>query len=947
MAVKNKEQTLQLYLQKAISDIYYDDLPKEWKWSNDEMKSFSEDKMLYVHQKDALKSLIKVLYMYYTEDKKAQRPQGNVLYDACLDKAKMSEADFHIQSKEDKVYKVYIDNGYKASYGDKGKAYIHVQQMFNRACVWMATGSGKSLVIIKAIALIDKLMKDGLLPSVGYNIMLLLPNEGLIKQTEKQISAYNAGSDQKILLHEIKRFNEIKAQGSLGIPVFYGRSDLLTAQKKDKQLNYRDYLNHGKWYIFMDEAHRGDSSDSLLKAYVSAICKRGFLFNFSATFTEDLDYATTCYDFSLHKFVQAGYGKKVYVSPSTFYFAQRDNDLDDSAKRKEVLKSLIVFSLIKQSRQQGTYHAPLLVVLVNSISTEDSDLMLFFEQLKVLAQDELSDTLLKRAQEELIDDFEKKKDYTVGEGVLNTNTLIGQLEALTQEDLKKNVFNAQSKGGLELWEGETGKEIILRLKNAEKPFALIKVGDAKAFKDNLLEKLRLPVAKSWDEDREVFTKLNSEEKTHYNLLIGSRTFHEGWDSSRPNVINMINIGKKGAQKYIPQALGRGLRIQPNPQKPSERKRTGANPLIETLFVFATDKASVEGIIHGIKTKVTKEVSIPPLQRNKPYFDLLIPMFKDADETKKKISLFNISKETLWAFGSYVSRFDDSTLLLNHSISNDTLNTIRDALGNKGDVFQLNDSNNYNNMNQLFDTLANHMGVREKTVDKVDTLQEDTIAHFKHIKVAEWSEEDTEVLKAKIKKEPTKEEIETLKKFALYPIPVYNVCIEWLLKQHYYSPVLYQKGERNKSYIKHVMKHQSEVNFIKQLAAHEHSASKAWMFSKIDEHIDKISIPYYDGEQNSYREFYPDFIFWIKRENEYKIIFADPKGTAHTSYAKKIAAFESLFRNGKKNKTFHYKSYDVTFDLKLITEDENKVRETRYSEYWVNHDKFFLEICNTN
>ena len=945
MATKNKEQDLQLYLQKVISDIYYSDLPEEWKWRNDEMKYFSEDKTLYAHQRDALKSLIKILYTYYKQDKKAQQPQSNVLYDACLEQ-KMDEDAYHIQSKEKKVYQVYIDNGYKASYGNKGKTYIHVQQLFNRTCLWMATGSGKSLVIIKAIALVDKLMKDGLLPSAGYNIMLLFPNEALIKQTEQQIKTYNSGTDQKILLDDIKCFNEIKAQGSFGhIHVFYGRSDLLTEQKKDKQLNYRDYLNHGKWYIFMDEAHRGDSSDSLLKAYVSVLCKRGFLFNFSATFTEDLDYATTCYDFNLHKFVQDGYGKQIYVSPSTFHFAQQDDAIDDSTKRKEVLKSFMVFSLVKASRKAGTYHAPLLMVLVNSISTEDSDLMLFFEQLKVLAQDELSDKFLKKAREELIDDFSKKKDCTVGGEALDTDELIKQLKILTQEGLKKNVFNTQGKGGIELWEGETGKEIILQLKNAEKPFALVKVGDAKAFKDNLLEKLKLSVAKSWDEDREVFSKLNSEEKTHYNLLIGSRTFHEGWDSSRPNVINMINIGKKGAQKYIPQALGRGLRIQPDPRKPSERKRTGANSLIETLFVFATDKASVEGIIQGIKSKITTEISIPPLKRNKPYFDLLMPRFKDTDKTKKKISLFNISEETLCAFKRYMSYFGDSTLLLNHSIAKETLDTIKNG---KEEIFQLNEKNNYDSMEQLFDSLANYTYVKEKTVDKVDILKEDSIVHFKHIKVAGWKEEKVEGLKEKLEKKPTSKEIRTIKEFGSYPIPYHNIRIEWLLKQHYYCPVLYQKGEDPKSYIKHVIKHESEVKFIEELAKRIHDeSSKAWMFSKIDEHIDKIGIPYYDKSQNIYREFYPDFIFWIKKKNEYKIIFVDPKGPTHTSYMNKMDAFEALFCRDKKKKIFKYKSYDVTFDVKLIAEDMNNVRGEKYEKYWASRDKFFSEICDAN
>ena len=925
--VEKKTQPQQLYLHKAVEDICYDDLPREWQWSNDEMKIFSERKELYQHQIDALENLIRALYGHY-KDREARAP----LYDACLRKG-MNEDTFHIPSKERKVYQVYIDNGYTTVDYNKDQADIHVQQLFNRACLWMATGSGKSLVIIKAIALIDKLMGSGLLPSRGYNIMLLFPNEGLIKQTQKQILEYNRGKDRAIRPCELSRFNGLRGQLSNDMHVFYGRSDLLTEQKKEKQLNYRDYLNHGKWYIFMDEAHRGDSSDSLLKAYVSALSRQGFLFNFSATFTEDLDYATTCYDLSLHKFVESGYGKQIYVSPSTFHFSKQDKAPNDDTKRKEVLKSLMVFSLVKASRRTGTYHAPLLVVLVNKISTEDSDLMIFFEQLKALAQDELSDALFNKAQKELIDDFNKKKAYTVGEGKLNTATLIEGLEKLSPKEVRACVFNVQSKGSIELWEGEASREIILQLKNAEKPFALIRVGDAKAFKDNLLDKFKLPVAKSWDKDKEVFSKLNEEEKAHYNLLIGSRTFHEGWDSSRPNVINMINIGKKGAQKYIPQALGRGLRIQPDPQKPSARKRTDENSLMETLFVFATDKASVEGIIQGTKTKTAEETAIPPLRKTKAHFDLLMPVFKNADKTKKRISRFNISEETLSVFERYMSHFDDSTLLLSHKITKETLDTIRNEKG----VFQLNNENSYEDMKWLFEAVAGHTCVKEKVVDGVDALKKDIIVHFKHIKVAGWSKERVGELKEKIKKEPIQ------KKYGKYPISVGNVRIEWLLKQHYYSPILYQTGACT-HYIKHIIRQESEAKFIAELAdwVYKNKNTQGWMFSKIDEHLDKLSMPYYDRSQNIYRNFYPDFIFWIRKGNKYRIILVDPKGTAHTSYENKVDDFEAFFGNKGERKIFKYKSCDVTFDLKLIAENKNEIGE-KYREYWKSRAEFFSEL----
>ena len=57
------------------------------------------------------------------------------------------------------------------------------------------------------------------------------------------------------------------------------------------------------------------------------------------------------------------------------------------------------------------------------------------------------------------------------------------------------------------------------------------------------------------------------------MLLGSRSFYEGWDSNRPNVINMINIGKQDAKKFVLQGIGRGIRIEP---LQGERKRLFQN-----------------------------------------------------------------------------------------------------------------------------------------------------------------------------------------------------------------------------------------------------------------------------------------------------------------------------------------------------------------------------------
>ena len=134
-------------------------------------------------------------------------------------------------------------------------------------------------------------------------------------------------------------------------------------------MDFKDYDNNGNWYIFLDEAHRGETGVSLIQDYVSILSRNGYLFNFSATFTDSIDYATTCYNFNLEKFINAGYGKNIYLSKSYFDFKNDKDDFSEREKKKQVLKSLITFTMVKNSKKDEIYHNPLLVTLVNSINT--------------------------------------------------------------------------------------------------------------------------------------------------------------------------------------------------------------------------------------------------------------------------------------------------------------------------------------------------------------------------------------------------------------------------------------------------------------------------------------------------------------------------------------------------------------------------------------------------
>jgi len=814
-------------LETIIEENSYDDLGN---WCLPNLSKFSNEKELFEYNQKAIRNITKVLNEYFTVEKGKQhffdlyKNNGIDFRDFSVEKF-ISRTD----KQNNKVNSRFLlfQNHFNIN-GNEGDEYISGMNFMNRACFWMATGSGKSLVLIKTIELIDYLVSQGLIPK--KEIMLLLPREDLIKQFTKEIDEFNKGRERKIELINLKSYEEEKQGFNFdnSIKVYYCRSDLLRDEKKEIILDYKNYLNDGNWYVFLDEAHRGSKEDSLMQDYVAILSKNGFLFNFSATFTDSIDYLTTCYNFNLEKFILAGYGKNLYLSNSYFSFIKDKDDFSEREKQKQVLKSLITFSLIKKQKKEKFYHHPLLITLVNSINTDDADLLMFFNKIEEIAGGRIQENLFIEAKKELEQDFRNYYSFVFGDEKLEFDLSI--LENISLQDIFEQVFNAKNYGKIEILEGEKGKEIVLKLQTSEKPFALIVIGDADKFKREKLSDNYTNI-KSFD-SKKYFEKINESEDI--NLLLGSRKFYEGWDSNRPNVINMINIGKKDAKKFVLQGIGRGIRIEPYK---GERKRLAENHadkniLLETLFVFATDKNAVKAIIETVENeKNTEEVKILLSENPKRLFDLLIPIFKD-EEARGKIAKFNIAKESLELFKNYIDSFDTNTLLVKMGITKDNLEFLFNEI-KKDSLFQIKNENTFGDMDLLLQRLVNHISVKNKVVSEIKEVS-DEIVHFKHIKVVNFSESDLKLFKDEIEKvknfqqkEMTEEEKKAIEllKIAGHKIETTtpdgsfskdnNKLIIKNIAEHYYLPLIYSESEKI-DYIKHIISVKSEKDFIVNL-----------------------------------------------------------------------------------------------------------------------------------
>lgn len=946
-------------LEKIIEDKIYDNLGN---WCLPNLGRFSAGKNLFEYQQNSLKNIIKVLYVFYGESEiNKSEIFGNAKFFKLYKERGIEHKTFAVEkfnstkdkengivSKRFNLLKEYFGFWGEVDSGD----YISSVGFLNRAALWMATGSGKSLVLIKNIELLDYLINQKLIPQ--NDIMLLLPREDLIKQFKKEINEFNQGRERKIELVNLKDYDSDKQSFDFNnsIKVYYYRSDLLRDERKETILDYKSYLNDGRWYILLDEAHRGETGNSNMQDYISILSRNGFLFNYSATFTDEIDYVTTCYNFNLEKFILAGYGKNIYLNQSIFEFNKNRDEISEQEKQKQVLKSLVTFAYVKKSRKAGIYHNPLLITLVNSVNTDDSDLQLFFSKLEEIASGNTTKRLFNESKEEILNDLRNNTNFVFGVEKLDVD--LNEFESLTTEDIFEQVFNAHNHGRIEILEGEKGKEIVLKLQTSTKPFALIKIGDTGKFKREQLGQ-NYSILESFD-TKKYFERINQSEDI--NLLLGSRSFYEGWDSNRPNVINMINIGKQDAKKFVLQGIGRGIRIEPHK---GERKRLPQNHkdknlLLETLFVFATDKNAVRAIIETVEEqKNTDEVEISLFENKNKTFDLLIPIYKEED-VRGKIVPFNISQSSFEYFKKYFHSFDLGTLLVKTGINKESIEFLKDKI-ETSDLFRIVNGNDYFDMEMLLHKLIGHISIKNKFVDGVKIIDSEII-HFKHIKVSNFSTAEVESFKEKIEKVKNfkgidKKEIEEKIKSGEISfdeaLALGNAKNEESFKdlkikhiaEHYYLPLIYSEVEKV-DYIKHAINVESEVEFVKKLENYISSQTFdfQWMFSKVDESIDKkLGMPYFTNE-NFYKDFYPDFIFWIKKGDNYRIVFIDPKGGVSAVSQKKIDGFKKLFEENGRAREFSYKNFQITFELYFVGENQGG---EAYDKYWIRQGEFtFLD-----
>ncbi|GAA6790008.1 DEAD/DEAH box helicase family protein [Helicobacter pylori] len=933
-----------------------------------DFKSFDSNKELLDYQQQALINAFRMLVAYFRDFKENKKE----FYAFYQERYSFANCDF-THKKLNPLLKSHFKVENKC---------VSFENFINRLAFYMATGSGKTIVIIKLVELLSVAIRMGLIPK--KNIMFFSANENLIKQFEKEIEKYNRGKDFSKQI-DFKNLKSVTHQDFHRVPkdsfikqiaLFYYRADLMNDEEsKENLLNYKDYWDNGENYVILDEAHKGNKSESKRQAIFSLLSLKGFLFNFSATFTEESDLITSVYNLSVGEWVKLGYGKESVLLKKNNLNAFKDSkDLNDREKEIALLKALLLLGMQKRYKTEGYFYDPLMLVFTHSVNVENSDAEIFFKTLaRVIENDDGNDFL--KAKEDLLEELKdpeflfsdnKDKNYKV-------KVFKEGLKSMDFKGLKEEVFYANS-GHIEvIINPKNNQEIAFKLNTSDKVFCLIKIGDITEWICEKLKSVKVVSKNLSFKEESYFSQID---RSSINILVGSRTFETGWDSTRPSVILFLNIGlDDDAKKLVKQSFGRGVRIE---SVKNQRQRLAyldigeaikkdLKPnaaMLETLFVIPTNHASLEAILkiqkeseNGGESRGTwREIT---LEKTPIKHALFVPCYRKEPTSILKIpenASFKMSEKNFKDLKECFNLMSEKHFILKHEIYDPKdYATLKDMI-QKARVKKVS-TWHYKDLDYMISEIKGKLYPNQKVPkDEFNTLDNDKIVHFKRIKVKADKQEaliktiqevkehaplDKETLRIKIAQgEIDPYDAEKHKQDKTFEVDGAELL---KLKEHYYTPLIKAK---DCDWLKHVVKVKSEIDFLQELQDQETTKTLQenydfWAFSKIDEHLDNLFIPYIGGHITE-RRFFPDFIFWLQKGDTQIICFIDPKGITYADYEHKADAYK-LF----KGKVFNPKN-DPNFKIKVVLKfygDKDRVGDN-YRDYWIQKGKlndFFLTL----
>jgi hypothetical protein len=816
----------------------------------------------------------------------------------------------------------------------QSERFSHLSEAdLSKIAFWMATGSGKTLIMHINYWQFLKYQSGKL-----DNIILVTPNEGLSRQHCNEMGKSGIPC-------------QLYSENSHGTTLFQDEILVLdihklTEEKKGAGVRVEVDYFEGKNLVFIDEGHKGQATEEQTwKRLREGLGKYGFIFEYSATFGQvigptnrDLleEYSKAIiFDYSYKHFYSDGYGKDFYVyNLSEKSFQEEFRDLILTGNLLSFYEQLLLFAGHREELRGYLIEKPLWAFIGSRVTGAgiNSDVLRVVEFLKS-AQ---NTNFLEEKIEKILAGRSGVLDRD-GNDIFQNRFKHIRENGFTLDDIYEKVFSNKA-GPLSLCELQSVEgEIGLKIGDGDY-FGVINIGDVAAFK-KLLQEGDFDVRED-SVTPSLFERIN-EPYSNVNVLIGAKKFIEGWDSWRVCSMGLINTGK-GEGPQIIQLFGRGVRLK---GKDFSLKRSDESKYqvkgLETLNIFGLNADYVNTFLETIRKEEVEyeEIELPiKLMDDKEKWENLY-VFQtpgDFDFSEQLIELqpdkdllgkvkIDITPRIRLAHGLETARAET---LENKALIEEAYLDLLNWDGIYLDVLRYRTLRGYSNLSIDRDILPRIVKsdgyelyafpeqVTPSGFGDLSRLQEVTLLILKNyidrfynsrlrqtetarLKPAHLAKDDAnlayESYTLKIPRD-RKEDIKKIKALLKQADKLYQGDLSDIptvhFDRHLYAPlVVYGKG---KDFIKSAPQklNEGETEFVTKLRDYLKTNKAEFKGREVFllRNLSQRGVRFFQTSG-----FYPDFIMWIRKRDKQTIVFVDPKGIRNSGNFndEKIQLYKSI------------------------------------------------------
>ena len=526
------------------------------------------------------------------------------------------------------------------------------QRDMRKLAYWMATGSGKTLLMHLNL-LQFKYYNKGSYKIDIENILIIASSEDMSKQHIEELA--KSGITARLFQGDIGGYFTTESRDLVKV------TDInklrLPEERRDErgQVVTVDVSELGERnLVFVDEGHKGHKSeDRVWKRRRLALAKNGFTFEYSATFgqvieeknQDDLDeYSKTIlFDYSYKYFHSDRYGKEFRLVNLKNYSDEHVNTLL-LANAISLYEQVRVFNELGQHAKEYGVERPLWMFVGREVKGTSSDIMAIIKFFSWLVQNR---TEVEKKIREILDGksglpspdehdaFAKREPETVFPFLRGHKINPSEVARGIYSEVLYFPEGASASQlhicGIKKGEGELG----LKVGGSGKYFGLIYVGKPADVKDAVEKELQQVVVELDAVSEPLFSNVKKPDSP-INILIGAKKFIEGWDCWRVSNMGLMDVGQ-GEGPLIIQLFGRGVRLKGKKwslkrSDPNDPTRPPFISVLETLGIFgikANYMVQFKDMINKEDIPLPKLITVPVKQVEPMPKGLLVPILKEG------------------------------------------------------------------------------------------------------------------------------------------------------------------------------------------------------------------------------------------------------------------------------------------------------------------------------